>query len=101
MGPLGFERGRLGSSMLAVLPHSLAMLCTSPHTVRRTCRGQAGVQQQKLQAARSKSLIQSFLMVTVGVVALLGTARARAGDHGRGAHGEVVVMVEHTVDLGM
>ena len=40
-------------------------------------------------------------MVTVGVVALLGTARARVGDHGRGAHGEVVVMVEHTVDLGM
>ena len=40
-------------------------------------------------------------MVTVGVVALLGTACARAGDHGRGAHGEVVVMVEHTVDLGM
>ena len=40
-------------------------------------------------------------MVTVGVVALLGTARARGGDHGRGAHSEVVVIVEHTVDLGM
>ena len=41
-------------------------------------------------------------MVTVGVVALLGAARGRAGDHGHGAHGEVVVvMVEHTVDHGM
>ena len=40
-------------------------------------------------------------MGTVSVVALLGAARARAGDHRRGAHGEVVVMVEHTVDLGM
>ena len=40
-------------------------------------------------------------MVPVGVVALLHSARARGGDHGRGAHGEVVAMVEHTVDLGM
>ena len=40
-------------------------------------------------------------MVTVSVVALLGAAREGEGDHGRGAHGEVVVMVEHTVDLGM
>ena len=44
---------------------------------------------------------QSSLVVTVGVVGLLAAARARAGDQGRGAHGEVVVMVEHTVDLGM
>ena len=40
-------------------------------------------------------------MVTVSVVALLGAACARAGDHGRGAHGEVVAMVEHTEDLDM
>ena len=40
-------------------------------------------------------------MVTVSVVALLGAARMRAGDHGREAHGEVVAMVAHTVDLGM
>ena len=40
-------------------------------------------------------------MVPVGVVALLGAARTRGGDHGREAHGEVVAMVGHTVDLGM
>ena len=55
----------------------------------------------KTSSSKLQRLIQSFLVVPVGVVALLGTARARAGDHGRGAHGEVVVMVEHTVDLGM
>ena len=44
---------------------------------------------------------QSFLMVTVGVVALLGAARTRGVDHGREAHGEVVGMVAHMVDLGM
>ena len=40
-------------------------------------------------------------MVPVGVVALLGAARTRGGDHGREAHGEVVAMVAHMVDRGM
>ena len=40
-------------------------------------------------------------MVPVGVVALMGTARARRVDHGHQACGEVVVTVKYTVDLGM
>ena len=37
----------------------------------------------------------------MGVVALMGTARARRVDHGHYACGEVVVTVKYTVDLGM
>ena len=40
-------------------------------------------------------------MVPVGVVALLHSARARGGGHGREAHGEMVAMVAHTVDPSM
>ena len=39
-------------------------------------------------------------MVPVGVVALMGTARARRADHEHQASGEVVVTVKYTVDLG-
>ena len=40
-------------------------------------------------------------MVPVGVVALMGTARARRVDHGHQACGEVVATVKYTVDLGI
>ena len=50
---------------------------------------------------RLQRLIQSCLVVPVGVVLLLCAARGRAGDHGHGARGEVVAMVVHTVDLSM
>ena len=40
-------------------------------------------------------------MVPVGVVVLMGTARARRVDHGHQACGEVVATVKYTVDLGM
>ena len=37
----------------------------------------------------------------MGVVALMGTARARRADHEHQACGEVVATVKYTVDLGM
>ena len=40
-------------------------------------------------------------MVPVGVVTLMGTARARRVGHGHQACGEVVATVKYTVDLGM
>ena len=40
-------------------------------------------------------------MVPVGVVALMGTARARRVDHGHQACGEVVATVKYTLDLGI
>ena len=51
-------------------------------------------------AARYHIGIQRVFSI-VGVLTLMGTARARRVDHGRQACGEVVATVKYTVDLGM
>ena len=81
MGPPGLGAGRFDSSLLAVLLQSPAMLHTSCYT--------------------ASWCAQSCLMVPVGVVALMGPARAWRVDHGHQACGEVVATVKYTVDLGM